>query len=311
MKSIALSFPSLRARSSLRAAAFVLVAASASGCVAAKDYDQARSVAETEQQGHARTRERLEAAMTRIATLEADLAAREQAMEKTEDLAEESKLASTVALKEKDAAQQLVDMLRAELARTGDHLALFASEKRDMAQTLLLAEERMRDIEASGKNLSELVAATRDLSLSLANELETGNVTLGARDGQIVVGVLPEHLFAANGDALMTEAGPVLAAVGKTSQKHPGLRVIVREPATAGVGSLRIARLSESLRQNGVADGRLVLPAPTTPPPAADTNESEARNGEPGAAGNAKPAGTVPAAHGEAAAARYELAFAP
>jgi hypothetical protein len=318
MKSIAESSLSLRSRASLRAASLLLVASSATGCVAAKDYNEARSVAESEQQGHARTRERLEAAMARIATLEADLTAREQAMEKTESAVEESKLASTVALKEKDAAQQLVETLRAELARTGDHLVLFANEKRDLAQTLLLAEERMRDIEASGKNLGELVAATRDLSLSLASELDSGGVTLGARDGQVVVGVAPERLFTANGDSLMTEAGPVLAAVGKTSQKHPGLRVIVREPAAAGLGSMRMARLSESLRQNGVVEGRLVLPvvAAAGAEPAsgnAAPSGGEAANGNSGSvpAGAVKPAGAVPAVRADGAASRYEIAFAP
>ena len=318
MKSIAESSLSLRSRACLRAASLLFLASSATGCVAAKDYNEARSVAESEQQGHARTRERLEAAMARIATLEADLAAREQAMAKTENAVEESKLASTVALKEKDAAQQLVETLRAELARTGDHLALFANEKRDLAQTLLLAEERIRDVEASGKNLGELVAATRDLSLSLANELESGAVTLGARDGQVVVGVAPERLFAANGDILMTEAGPVLGAVGKTSQKHPGLRVIVREPSTAALGSMRMARLSESLRQNGVVEGRLVLPAgaaaastgvPGGTPATADGDAANADSGS-STAGGAK-AGAVPAVRADAAASRYEIAFAP
>jgi hypothetical protein len=114
----------------------------------------------------------------------------------------------------------------------------------------------------------------------------------------------------------MTEAGPVLAAVGKTSQKHPGLRVIVREPSTAALGGMRIARLSESLRQNGVAEGRLVLPAVTpATSPAADLAVAAAAtpnaDAGPSAATSAIPAGAAPAARADGAAPRYELAFAP
>ena len=131
-----------RCRTALRVASCLLVASSATGCVASKHYDEARSVAENEAQGHARTRERLEASMQRIHALENELAEKERSMAVGANAAEESKLASTVASKEREAAVMLVEQLRSELARTGDHLQLFAKEKRDLAQTLLVAEQR-------------------------------------------------------------------------------------------------------------------------------------------------------------------------
>lgn len=298
---------SFRTRTWLRTASLVLAASSTAGCVASKQYDEARSVAVSEQQAHARTRERLEASMKRIAALEAELAAREQAMAKDADAAEESKLASTVALKEKDAAFQLVEQLRSELARTGDHLVLFAKEKRDLQQTLLVAEERMRNIESAGKNLDELVAAARDLSLALGGDLDKHVVELGAHDGQVVLGVAPERLFAANGDAIGVEAGPMLATVGKVSQAHPSLRVIVREPAVASLSATRMLRLGDALRQNGVANERLTLPVAQAQPPApaqvadgsAAATDKSAENAAPEAV-SAPTAGTG----------RYELVFA-
>ena len=314
---------SFRTRTWLRTASLVLAASSTAGCVASKQYDEARSVAVSEQQAHARTRERLEASMKRIAVLEADLAAREQAMAKDADAAEESKLASTVATKEKDAAFQLVEQLRSELARTGDHLVLFAKEKRDLQQTLLVAEERMRNIESAGRNLDELVAAARDLSLALGGELDKHVVELGARDGQVVLGMAPERLFAANGDALATDAGPTLAAVGKVSQAHPGLRVMVREPVGAPLSATRMLRLGDSLRQNGVANERLMLPtvqaqqpvpAPVADGAAAATGDGQLqRAGEPGSvqgAGAEAPVNTGNAVTGAAPTGKYEIMFA-
>ncbi|HEX5100995.1 MAG TPA: hypothetical protein VFV94_15905 [Polyangiaceae bacterium] len=319
MTNIPKSSLSLRTRTWLRTTSFLLAAGSATGCVASKQYDEARSVAESEQQAHARTRERLEASMKRISDLEAALATREEALAKDANLAEESKLASAVATKEKDAAVQLVEQLRSELARTGDHLVLFAREKRDLQQTLLVAEERMRDIEAANRNLGELVAASRDLSLALGGELDKHVVELGAKDGQVVLGMTSDRLFAANGDALVMDAGPVLAAVGKVSAAHPSLRVVVREPANAPLSTARMTRLGDGLRQNGVADARLSLPAARfeQPAPAPVADPAAAPEGAP----SAPVAGTAPAENQPSqpsspaafapATGNYEIAFAP
>jgi len=316
---------SFRTRIWLRTASVLLAASSTAGCVASKQYDEARSVAVSEQQAHARTRERLEASMKRIATLEAELALREQAMNKDANEAEESKLASTVALKEKDAAFQLVEQLRSELARTGDHLVLFAKEKRDLQQTLLVAEERMRNIESAGRNLDELVAAARDLSLALGGELDQHVVELGARDGQVVLGMVPERIFAANGDALATEAGPMLAAIGKVSQAHPSLRVVVREPAGTQLSATRTPRLGDALRQNGVANERLTLPSAPAQEPApalvadgaaagAEGSQEDGKAGRGVDGGNGEnPAGKVapgPVGAPAGETGRYEIAFA-
>jgi flagellar motor protein MotB len=311
MENSRLSSLSLRSRTALRIASCLLVATSATGCVASKHYDEARFVAESEATAHARTRERLEASMQRIHALEAELSEKERNLAAGANLAEESKLASTVATKEKEAAVQLVEQLRSELARTGDHLLLFAKEKRDLAQTLLVAEQRMGDIETAGKHLTELVATTRDLALELQSELEKGSLELAARDGQVIVGIPSDKLFVANGDTLVMEAGPALAALGKVSARHPTLRVIVREPVPSTSSSVRLQRLSDALRERGVVDSKLVLPAARmeqpAPAPVVVTTAAPAN----GAQDNADPAGAAPAAPAAAAPARYEIAFAP
>jgi hypothetical protein len=307
-----------RCRTALRVASCLLVASSATGCVASKHYDEARSVAENEAQGHARTRERLAASMQRIHALESELAEKERSMAVGANAAEESKLASTVASKEREAAVMLVEQLRSELARTGDHLLLFAKEKRDLAQTLLVAEQRMGDIEIAGKHLSELVATTRDLALVLADELEKGSVELGARDGQVIVGIQSEKLFVANGDTFVMDAGPVLSALGKVSVGHPTLRVLVREPPSTA-SSIRLQRLGDALRERGVADSKLVLPSVRSeqpaPAPVVDAAAAPANGAQTQPSGQVPGVGApsaVPApAAAEPAPARYEIAFAP
>jgi len=265
---------SIPSRAALRAASALLIATSATGCVAQKNYDEARSAAEGEATAHERTRERLEAAMQRISQLEAALSERERNMAADESAVAASKLESTVAAKDKEAAIQLVEELRSELARTGDNLVLFARDKRDMAETLRVAEERMADVEIASKRVGELVLATRDLSLALDSELSQRTVELGAHDGQVVLGVKSELLFDASADMVASGADPVLAAVGKVSAAHPTLHVVLREPA-GSVASVRLRRLGDALRARGVAESRLVLPVSRAeePPPQNDTGD--------------------------------------
>lgn len=299
------SIPSCAA---LRAASALLIATSATGCVAQKHYDEARSAAEGEAAAHERTRERLEASMQRISQLEAALSERERSLAADESAVAASKLESTVATKDKEAAIQLVEELRSELARTGDNLVLFARDKRDMAETLRVAEERMANVEIASKRLGELVLATRDLSLALDSELSQGSVELGAHDGQVVLGVKPELLFDADADMIASGADPVLAAVGKVSAAHPTLHVVLREPAGA-VASVRLRRLGDALRARGVAESRLVLPVARSqePPLATDTADAAQPSAEPKP--QAAPAAAKPAL--EPAPAGYEIAFSP
>jgi hypothetical protein len=132
-----------------------------------------------------------------------------------------------------------------------------------------------------------------------------------------------ERLFAPNGDTLGIEAGPTLAAVGKVSQQHSSLRVIVREPTGASLSATRLPRLGDALRQSGVADARLTLPsaraeqpapAPVADPPAAPTAESPTpeKPVATAAAAEEKPAAPLPAAGASASGVsdRYEIAFA-
>jgi len=314
MKNTRLSSFSLTSRLALRAASVLMVASSATGCVPAKNYEEVRSVAESEAKAHEHTRQRLEASMDRIHTLEQELKAREQSLNVDENATAESKLATAVATKEKEAAVELVEQLRSELARTGDHLMIFAREKQDLAQTLLIAERRMADIELAGKKLDELVATTRDLSLALRDELAQGTVELGAKEGQVVVGMKPDVLFGVEGgDLVAPAAAPLLAAVGKVSVEHPSLRVLVRESSGAAA-SPRLLRLGDALRERGVTGSRLVLPSSGTAAPPSTGSVAPATGSTPSdgdASADAAPAAEAKPNAPAAVAVKYEIAFAP
>jgi hypothetical protein len=177
----------------------------------------------------------------------------------------------------------------------------------------------MHDIEAANRNLGELVAAARDLSLALSGDLDKHVVELGAKDGQVVLGMSSDRLFAPSGDALMMDAGAVLAAVGKVSVAHPSLRVVVREPTNAPLSTARMARLGDGLRQYGVAEARLTLPSARVeqPAPAPVADSAAAPEGAPSApvagtdpAENKPPQPSAPTAFAPTTG-NYEIAFAP
>jgi hypothetical protein len=278
-----------------RCASVLALGFSMTNCVPAKSYDEARTAAETEFTAHGRTRSRLEAAHERIRTLEQTLADRERALESGESAVAEAKLETVVTSKDKEAAILLVEQLRSELARTGNHLAVYSDEKRQLAQALILAEERVRAIEAAEKNLGELVATARDLGLVLGPELEKNGITVGADKGEIVLYVPAGKLFAENSDSLVVDAAPVLGAVSRVATDHPKVRVGLRAPDKASLSDQRIQRLGAALRDRGIPDARLVLPSappPSIEPTAAPVATDPAPSGAPEAA--VSPADSAP-----------------
>jgi hypothetical protein len=288
----------------------------AASCVPAKSYDEARTAAQSEFTAHGRTRSRLEAAHERIRVLEKTLAERERALESGESAVAEAKLENVVTSKDREAAILLVEQLRSELARTGNHLALYSNEKRALAQALLLAEERVRAIETAEKRLGELVATARDLSLALGPELEKNGVAVGAKGGEIVLSVPASKLFVENSDSLVVDAAPVLGAVSRVSGDHPNFRIALRAPDKTPLADQRISRLGAALRDRGVPDARLVLPSvpvPTPEPTAAPVaTEPALSNATPEtAAAPAEAIAAMPAAPAPVAdpSARYEISF--
>jgi hypothetical protein len=270
--------------------------------------------------GHARTRARLATALARVDGLSKELRDRELALDETrqkldagESLVAASKLETTVAVTEKRAAGELVDQLRAELARTGDHLRVYSHEKRDLEQALLTAEERLRGVDAASKGLAELVGTARDLAVGLGDLLAAGDVSLGAKDGGLALGVPSERLFEADGSALRADILPIVTAVASAAIAHPSYRVLVREPPRTANGAARSESLLLALRERGVPSDRLALIAAPTeqaaPAPVADA-------AAPKPAGDPKDGrGDAPAEPPPAAAApspeRYEMVFAP
>jgi hypothetical protein len=309
----ALFYEALANNSLVRFASVLALGVGMTRCVPAKSYDDARTAAESEFTAHGRTRLRLEAAHERIRTLEQTLAERERALETGESSFAAAKLETVVLSKDREAAMDLVEQLRSELARTGNHLVAYSDEKRDLARALLMAEERVRSIEAAEKNLDELVLLVRDLSVAVGPEAKQAGIEIGARDGQIVLSVPATKLFAEGSDSLVGDAAPVLTAVSKVLTEHSRMRIVLSKPETDPLGLARVSRLGDALVDRGVPQARIERPTPQpTAPVATDSAGSpEASEGTTAQASETAAPVVAPApAPAPSEPVRYEIRFA-
>jgi len=256
----------------------------ASGCVSAKRYEDAETAARMHAEQRQVEQDRRRAAEQRVAELNAELERQVRLAESKESSLASSKLETTVALKEREAADLLIDQLRSDLARAGDHLAWFSNEKRDLGKALLLAQQRMDAVDRAGAELGELIGAGRDLALELGDGGSMGELTLSARDGRVELEVPAVRLFAEGADALVVDAAPVLAGVARVAAGHETLKLVLRAPGDGELHQKRLQSLSQALTERGVAADRVTTeltpggeaaPAPA-PAPAPDEGATEA-----------------------------------
>jgi hypothetical protein len=185
-------------------------------------------------------------------------------------------------------------------------------------QALALAEERLRTADSAGKGLVELVAVARDLAVGLGENLAAGNLSLGAKDGAIVIGIPQDDLFVPEQGALDPQALVLISSIASVAASHPSHRVELREPLSGTIGELRTQSLREALVEKGVPADRIVkicsteagAPAPVADAPASEPENSAANADAPVAPmPEASTAPPVAAPEPVPASKRYEIAF--
>ncbi len=250
------------------------VAGLVSSCVPAKQYDEARSAFEAESAARQEETQKRAAAEARLATLTAELEKKQGELDAERANLAASKLESTMALKDREAASQLVSQLQSDLARAGDHLTWFSNEKRDLGKALLLAQERMDRVERASRDLGEMVGMGRDLALLLGENQGMGELSLGARDGRVVLEAPEGRLFAEGADALVVDAAPVLAAIARAANDHQSLKVTIAAPGASELETRRAARLMTALADRGVPRERMTSEVIELTPPAKEGAEA-------------------------------------
>lgn len=189
------------------------------GCVPATKYEQASSAAEVEREGHRRAVARLNAQeeeLMRVKADNAELANRKAALE-DQLKKEESELAKTSldmegVEKERQQQAELVTQLRGELARVGDHLKAFESDKEGLKGKLEAAESKIKLLESQleyMKGQQETSEEAQERLRGALADLESMQQPRGTDDEGVDKPVEPAEDAAA--EAEPTEAEPTEA----------------------------------------------------------------------------------------------------
>lgn len=230
----------------LRVCAIVWVALSAS-CVTKTRYEEARSAAVVEREGRRRNQEELVALQQKFQVLQSTLKEREQRLEDSGERVAEADLARDVALGERQSAVELVEQLRMDLERTGNHLRTFAEAKN-------AAESRAKRLDECEQSASDNAIIVRDTTLALKEPIAVGDIELDPIDGRAVLRVPATEI---SGETLSPVAERLLQGIAKVASLHSGMRISIAETKSKDAARLRV--VADRLAALGVVAERVKL----------------------------------------------------
>src|SRR6187431_1466723 len=143
---------------STQALALFLGLSFGSGCVSQSAFEEAQSAADVEREAHQRAEARLQEVEQVLSQLQNDLERRETALAEQERRLAEADLHLKLAHQERDETGQLVDQLRGELARVGDHLRAYSEQKDRLAAELRVAEDRSRELDEKSERVERVAS---------------------------------------------------------------------------------------------------------------------------------------------------------
>jgi flagellar motor protein MotB len=275
----------LKVRASLwlgrrRGSLSLLFLASLASCVPATRFEEAQSAAQVEMEGRRRAEHELALAKAQNEQLAAQMRGQTSDLDQRAEALAQAELDTTTQGKQRQDAEGLVEQLRAELGRAGEHLRSFHDDKQRL--------EASRSAETSRSLL--MVRVARDLSLLLPEPIAAGDLVLDAEPGRLVLRGARAKLLADDG-AVKPEAEPLLKALAHVLGLHPGLRITVTD-TTNESDPVATTRIVDGLMQRGVTSSRFEARSEAGGAP-----QPEVAAGEPtpSSAGQAAPSSAGPA----------------
>ena len=240
----------------------LLVLTQATGCMVSKTrYDELDRAFRMESEAHRQTRARLYEIEHKLANLWAVLAEREQRLAQNENQLAESELDNNRVSQERQASDGLVEQLRNDLARVGDHLRVFGEQKATLQESLAAAEARAQRIAAAERNAARSAIVLRDLARELKQPLGAGEVELDVEVGRALVRVDRGKLLSEGDQALAPGAQEITTGLTRVAKAHAGSRLIVSErgEATPEQSVVRLRKVREALVAQGIDQGLVMI----------------------------------------------------
>lgn len=255
-------------RISPRQLALLLVLGVFSGCVPVTRFEETQSAAQVEMEGRRRSEYQVSQLQAELAELRQRMQQQRQTIDEREQALSQAQLDSSTLGKQREDADGMVQQLRGELARVGGHLQTFHDGQQKL-EAALLAEA------ARGRALSRL---SRDAALSLAEQVATGEYSLDAEQGSVVLRVPRDKVLADDG-SVKPEAEPLLKAVSRLMQLHKLAKLRV-EDSSAPADAIAVSKLVAALTERAVPAERFESLAASAdgaaPPVAAPAPENRA-----------------------------------
>lgn len=231
-------------RVSPRHLALLLLVGVLSGCVPITRFEETQSAAAVEMEGRRRSEYEATQLKTENEALRAQMQQQSRALDDREQALSQAQLDSSTQGKQRQDAEGMVEQLRGELARVGGHLQSFHEDQKKL-ETALTSEA------ARGRELSRI---SRDAALAMPEPIASGEYTLDAERGAIVLRV-PRAKVLGDDGSVKPEAEPLLKVVARLMQLHKQARLRVEDSGAAG-DPMAVARLLSALTERAVAAER-------------------------------------------------------
>jgi hypothetical protein len=223
-------------------------------------------------------RRKSEAELARVSAevvrLSQTLDGREQSLQAREGDLAKAQLDAERISREKTDAVELVEQLRGELGRVGEHLREYSGRKQELEAALSKAEARAKELEATERDLATKVLVMRDVTLALAESVASGKVVITTVEGKPTVRFDAGEVFSGKGAELKPEMTSMLeriaATVAPRGDVHLELSDLSTETPTPEDRIARLERVADVFSGKGIGFERLgfaVTPAEDAAPP--------------------------------------------
>ncbi|HEY4104778.1 MAG TPA: hypothetical protein VGM44_12845 [Polyangiaceae bacterium] len=237
-------------------AAVAALAGMLGACVPATQYEEAKSASEVELAGRKRAEAELADARSKLEAANTELSERDQKLAATQETVSESKLENTVALKERDEATGLVDQLRGELARVGDDLRSYATQKSELEKSLAATEAKQKEAPPGDAHAIALARLMRDLTAALGDRVLSGDVEVDIANGKVVVSA-PSELWFADDAKLISGADGLIAGITRVLALRTDTSLEVTPPGAGELAGQRAQALVSAISAKGVDASRI------------------------------------------------------
>ncbi len=223
----------------------LLVVGTLVGCVPATQFEESQSAAQVEREGRRRAEQQAQELNDENSQLRLQMQQEKRALEERDQALSQAALDTSAQGKQRQDAESMVEQLRGELARAGNHLRTFHDDKQKLEQALTSETARAR----------ALARLSRDLALTFSEPIATGEYTLDAEQELLVLRV-PRQGVLGDASDVQPQAARLLENVARLMQLHPRAKLRVCD-SSAPTDPLRVAKLVAALGERGIAPGRV------------------------------------------------------